>query len=87
MQRKQALVKCGDLPINRHDSINAGVLKDELVGPSGSGVVMRRVTYLDTLSGNTYEYLTNLIDSHVPLGLLAWLCKGRWDIETRPRRR
>lgn len=80
-KENMALVKCGDLPIERNDAINAGVLKDELVGPSGSGAMLRRVTYQDALSGHTYEYLTNLIDSQVPPGVLAWLYKSRWDIE------
>jgi hypothetical protein len=80
-KENMALIKCGDLPFDAGDAINAGVLKDELAGPSGSGEVMRRITYRDAVSGNTYEYLTNLIDSKVPPGVLAWLYKTRWDIE------
>lgn len=80
-KENMALVKCADLPFDRMDAINAGVLRDELVGPSGSGVMLRRVTYKDALSGHTYDYLTNVTDSQVPPGLLAWLYKTRWDIE------
>jgi hypothetical protein len=59
------------------DPINAGVLADELVGSASGGVLMRRVTFLDVLSGITYEYLTNLLDSSVPPGLIAHLYKMR----------
>lgn len=80
-KENMALIKCGDLPFDAGDAINAGVLKDELVGPSGSGEAMRRITYQDAVSSLTYEYLTNVTDTKVPPGLLAWLYKTRWDIE------
>jgi Transposase DDE domain len=61
--------------------IHAGVQADELVGSATGGVLMRRVTFLDVLTGNTYEYLTNLLESSVPPGVIAHLYKMRWDIE------
>jgi hypothetical protein len=73
------LLKCGDLPFDANDPINAGILADELVG--GGGVTMRRITYRDPVSGETYEYLTNLTDSKVPPGVLAFLYKIRWNLE------
>jgi hypothetical protein len=76
-----ALAKCGNLPFGRSDPINAGVRSDDLVGTGTSGVLLRRVTFLDVLTGITYEYLTNLLDSSVPPGVLAHLYKMRWDIE------
>ena len=76
-----ALIKCGDLPFDRVDVINAGVRSDELVGSATGGVLLRRVTFLDVLNGITYEYLTNLLESSVPPGVIAHLYKMRWDIE------
>ena len=76
-----ALIKCGDLPFDRDDSINAGVLRDELVGSASGGVLLRRVTFLDVLTGITYQYLTNLLESSAPPGVIAHLYKMRWAIE------
>ena len=74
-------IKCGDLPFDRADEINAGVQADELVGSATGGVLMRRVTFLDVLTGITYEYLTNLLESSVAPGVIAHLYKMRWNIE------
>ena len=76
-----ALIKCGDLPFDRDDPVNAGVQADELVGSATGGVLMRRVRFLDVLTGITYEYLTNLLESSVAPGVLAHLYKMRWNIE------
>lgn len=76
-----ALIKCGNLPFDRNDPINAGVQSDDLVNTGSSGVLLRRVTFLDVLTGITYEYLTNLLERSVPPGVLAHLYKMRWDIE------
>ena len=76
-----ALVKSAELPFDRNDEINAGVLADELVGSASGGVLMRRITFRDVLTGITYEYLTNLLDPSVPPGVLAHLYKMRWNIE------
>jgi hypothetical protein len=71
---------CGQLPFARDEGVNAGVLADELVSPS-YGEMLRRVTFHDVHSGRTFEYLTNLIDSNIPPGVIAQLYKMRWDIE------
>ena len=76
-----ALIKCGDLPFDHADPINAGVFSDELVGSSSGGVLLRRVTILDVLTGTPYQYLTNLLESSVLPGVIAHLYKMRWDIE------
>lgn len=76
-----ALIKCGNLPFDRNDPINAGVQNDDLVGTGTSGVLLRRVTFIDVLTGITYEYLTNLLERSVPPGVIAHLYKMRWDIE------
>ena len=67
------LIKCGDLPFDRDDPVNAGVQADEVVGSATGGVLMRRVRFLDVLIGITYEYLTNLLESSVAPGVLAHL--------------
>jgi hypothetical protein len=76
-----ALIKCGHLPFDRADAINAGVMDDELVGTGTAGLLMRRITFHDVLGGRTFEFLTNLNDSSVPPGLLAFVYRMRWDIE------
>ncbi len=76
-----ALIKCGHLPFDRADEINAGVMDDELVGTGTAGVLMRRITFHDALSSRVFEFLTNLNDSSVPPGLLAFVYRMRWDIE------
>jgi len=76
-----ALMKVGHLPFERADQINAGIQSDELLGSPTSGVLLRRVTFLDVLTGITYEYLTNLLERSVPPGVIAHLYKMRWDIE------
>lgn len=73
------LTKSGDLPFDRGDPLNAGVLADEIV--EGGGYKMRRITYHDPESGRTFEYLTNVIDSMVIPGVLAFLYKIRWNLE------
>jgi hypothetical protein len=76
-----ALIKCGDLRFDRDDEINAGVQADELVGSGTAGVLMRRIIFHDVLSARIFEFLTNLTDSSVPPGLLAFVYRMRWDIE------
>jgi hypothetical protein len=73
------LTKCEDLPYDQSDPINAGILGDEVV--TGGGFTMRRITYHDPESGRTFQYLTNVIDSDVLPGVLAFLYKIRWNLE------
>ncbi len=80
-KENMALIKCGHLSFDRDDQINAGVLSDELVGSATGGVLLRRVSFRDVISGITYEYLTNLLESSVPPGVIAQLYKMRWNIE------
>ena len=65
----------------RGDAINAGIQSDELVGSGTAGVLLRRVTFVDVLTSITYAYLTNLLQSSVPPGVIAHLYKMRWEIE------
>jgi len=64
------------------DPINAGVLADELVKPSsGKAVTLRRITFKDIVSGEVYEYLTNVLSEQISPGVLAFLYRSRWGIE------
>lgn len=76
-----ALLPCGDLPFGRSDEINAGVLRDELVGTATSGLMLRRITFHDVVADRHFEFLTNLLESRVPPGVLAHLYRMRWEIE------
>jgi hypothetical protein len=60
-------------------AIQGGPLSDELVGTS-MGVTLRRVTNQDPETATVYIYLTNL-PLGVPPGIVALLCKSRWDVE------
>ena len=71
----------GLLHFDCDDPINAGVLADELVAPATGGAVLRRVTFKDILSGEVYEFLTNVLDKNVAPGLIAFLYRSRWGIE------
>ncbi len=80
-----SLMVCGQLAFDRRDPLNAGVLADELVSPSSVGItpwrVLRRLRFWDAGQGRSFEFITNLIDSSVPPGVLAHLYRMRWDIE------
>ena len=60
------------------DPVNAGVVEDELVGTS-QGVMVRRVTYDDPLSGERFEFITT--EMGLPPGWIAFLYRLRWNIE------
>ena len=60
------------------DPKNIGVVSDELVGPS-NGVMMRRVTYRDPVTGKVYRFITNELT--LSPGIIAFLYKLRWDVE------
>lgn len=72
------LMMMGDLPFDRKDPINAGVLSYDIVGCS-AGVIMHRVKYHCPFSNKKYNFVTSLPD--VAPGLIAYLYKCRWDIE------
>jgi len=76
-----ALLVCGQLKFDATDPINAGVLKDELVGAGSSSEAMRRITFREVLSGVTYEFITTVLDTSIAPGLLAMLYLKRWGIE------
>ena len=73
-----ALTTIGTKKVDYKDKRNIGVISDELVGPS-NGVMMRRVTYRDPVTGKVYRFITNELT--LPPGLIAFLYKLRWDVE------
>jgi len=75
------LLPCGNLTFDGSNEINAGVLRDELVGTATSGLMVRRITFHDVVAGRDFEFLTNVLESAVPPGVLAQLYRMRWEIE------
>jgi hypothetical protein len=72
------LIMMGQLPFDRQDPINAGVLSYDYVGCS-AGVAMFRIKYQCPVSGKRFNFVTSL--SNISPGLIAYLYKLRWDIE------
>ena len=73
-----ALTTIGQREWDVDDPRNTGIVSDEYVGPS-NGVAIRRVTYVDPVTGKTFRFLTNVFK--LPPGLIAFLYKLRWDVE------
>ncbi len=80
-KENMALLPCGSLPFDAGDENNSGVLRDELVGTATSGLMLRRVTFHDVVMERQFEFLTNVLESSVPPGVLAQLYRMRWQIE------
>lgn len=74
-----AAMPCGLRDFDASLPVNHGICSDELVGHGTSSMAIRRITFLDPLSGKTYLFLTN--EMTLPPGLLALIYKMRWDIE------
>lgn len=43
--------------------------------------MLRRVTFHDVVAERSFEFLTNVLESSVPPGVLAQLYRMRWEIE------
>lgn len=67
----------GELPFDKGDAENSGVLKDQYIG---AGEAIRMITYHDLETNVTYEFITNL-HHLVPPGAIVQLYRMRWDIE------
>jgi len=76
-KENMAPMRCGYLDFDRNDPRNNGVVSDEQVG--FSGIMTRRITYIDPVSGKEYVFITN--EMTLPPGLLAFIYKRRWDVE------
>ena len=68
----------GELPLNRKDPRNEGVVSDQLVGVP-CGICLRRIIYINPEDGKKYTYLTN--EMKISAYLLVLMYKLRWDIE------
>ena len=71
----------GNYDFDRDDPRNNGVISDQMVTASSSGTMVRRVTYIDPVSGKEYRFLTT--EFTIPPGLIAFIYKERWNIEKR----
>lgn len=74
-----AFMKCGHLPFDREDPINAGVVSNEQGAP-GDGIMLRRITFISPDNGEELAFLTNLPNT-IPPGVVAQLYFMRWRIE------
>lgn len=68
----------GEKSFDPKDPVNQGVQFDQLVSTS-QGVMMRRVTYQDPVSGEVFEFVTS--EFTLPPGWIAHLYRLRWNIE------
>jgi len=73
------LMKCGFLPFDGADPVNAGVLSDEQAAPAGTGKMIRRITWQDPDTGEVWQFLTN--EMTLAPGLIVLIYRRRWDIE------
>jgi hypothetical protein len=69
---------CSPDMLDRTNPLNDGIMSDHLVGTS-TGVMLRRIVYVNPEDGVTHTYLTN--DFTLPPHLLVLIYKHRWDIE------
>ena len=65
-------------PWDGSDPVNAGILKDGYL-VDGPQTPIRLVVFQDPISGDTFEFITNLMN--VEPGVIAQLYRMRWDIE------
>lgn len=59
--------------------VNDGIVSDELAAPAATGRTIRRITWTDPDTGETWSYLTN--DMKLEPGLIVLVYRRRWDIE------
>jgi len=72
------LMILGKYDFDRDDPRNAGIIDDQMVGNS-SGSMIRRILYIDPVSGKEYSFITN--EFTLPPGILAFIYKERWNLE------
>lgn len=63
---------------DRDDPVNAGIKSVELVS-GAAGVLLRRIRYVEPVTGTEYVFITN--EMTLRPGLIAFLYKMRWDVE------
>jgi hypothetical protein len=77
-KQNMALRALDPLPWDACDLRNAGVQSNDRC-QSASGVTLRRIEFVDPVSGSTHVFLTN--EMTIPPGLIAELARRRWNIE------
>lgn len=77
-KENMALVAIKNLPWDPLDKRNAGVKNDEQC-KSSTGVLVRRVTFEDPVTGTLRVFITS--EMKLPPGILAELARRRWNIE------
>jgi hypothetical protein len=70
----------GEKEFDLSDPRNSGVVSDQICG-CHAHVSIRRITYVDPETGNTFVFITN--EMTLPPGVVAFLYKLRWDIEKK----
>lgn len=80
-KRNMVPMSPASLEFDKEDSVNAGIISDELAGYGGVAQ-LRRIVYRCPETGQELIFLTNLNDiKKYPPGLIAQLYRMRWDIE------
>ena len=67
------------LPYDATDPVNTGITADEQVSPATHMRYIRRITYINPRTGESWQVLTNELT--LPPGLVVKLYLMRWDIE------
>ena len=67
-----------DLPIDRKNPVNRGVLSDQQI-ISDKCHLLRKIVCIDPETGGTYTFVTN--EMTLSAGILAQIYRMRWDIE------
>lgn len=73
------LLPCGELPWDRQDPINRGVISNGQFAPSTNSAMVRVIEFEDKASGKIHRFVTN--EMTLAPGVLAQLYRMRWDIE------
>lgn len=73
------LTRSGFNSYDAADPVNAGVLSDELAAPAATARALRRITWTDPMTGESWQFLTNQMT--LEPGLIVLLYRRRWDIE------
>jgi len=80
LKTNYSALTCGEIPIDRSDPINVGVLNYRLAGFSSTGGCLTIVDVKDPENPEKCGFVSNL-PQHFKPGLIAWLYFKRWNIE------
>jgi len=68
-----------DRSIELDNPVNHGIVRDQLIRPTGGGSLLRRIECVDPVTGQLHVFLTNELT--LSAGLLAQIYRLRWDLE------